>query len=94
MAQIRASRIAYFVAPSSSFGQIKYFMTRVYWVTHEEPYHQMTSKLRFEFALLSLSAPFRDCLICLSPWMGINGPIKGGNTRCILLLINEIEIIF
>jgi hypothetical protein len=43
MAQICASRVAYFVAP-------KYFMTRVYWVIHEEPCHQMPSKLRFELA--------------------------------------------
>jgi len=39
---------------SPGFGRSKYFMTRVYRVIHEEPYHQMTSKLRFELALPSL----------------------------------------
>jgi len=35
IARFEASRVAYFVAPSLGFSQIRYFMTCVYWVIHE-----------------------------------------------------------
>jgi hypothetical protein len=55
-----------FHGPLPRFVQIKYFMTCVYWVIHdEELYHQITSKLRFELVLPSLSASLRACLIHL-----------------------------
>jgi|SRR5882762_9215095 len=81
-----ASRVAYFVAPSPGI-QIKYFMTCVYWVIHEEPYHQITSKLRFELVLPSLSASLRACLIRLILQHSLDGNKwahkKGSCLRCL-----------
>jgi len=71
------------VATSPSFGYLKYFMTPVYWVIHEEQYHQMTSKLRFKLALPLHPLP---CLlntfnITTPLGIGVMGPIKVKNTR-------------